>query len=112
MQELVAQTDAELAIFCDDEGESIALAGPGLDPYDVRVLGAHHAAHVLGAQRAARRAGESERLSIGCVADHRVLLVEALPGGYYVLLALRPDRVWPRARPLLRAVAERFAAEL
>lgn len=112
LQQLVAETHAALAIFCDEEGESIAFAGPGLDPYDVRVIGAQHAAHVLEVQRAARRAGESERLAITCVADHRVVLIEALPGGYYVLLSLAPDRMWPRARPLLRALADRFAAEL
>ena len=112
MQELVRQTGAELAIFCDYEGESIALAGPGIDPYDVRVIGAQHAAHVLAVQRAARQVGESERVSITCVADHRVVLVEAMPGGYYVLVAIAPERLWQRARPLLAAVADRFAAEI
>ncbi len=112
LTELVAQTEGELAIFCDYEGESIALAGPERDPFDVRVLGATHAAHVHELQRVARASGQSERLSLTCVADHRVLLLEALPGGYYLVLALAPARVWPKARHLLQAVADRFAAEL
>ena len=112
LQELVETVGAELAIFCDYEGESIALAAPRRDPFDVRVLAAHHAPLVDDLQRAARRSGQSERLSLTWSAEQGTTLVEALPGGYYLLACIRADAVWATARPPLRRLADRFAAEL
>lgn len=112
LRELIGSPGVELAIFCDYEGESIALAAPGRDPFDVRVLAAHHAPLVDDLQRIARRTGQSERLSLAWTSEQGTLLVEALPGGYYVLAGLRADAVWTTARPRLRRLADRFAAEL
>ncbi|WP_373046812.1 hypothetical protein [Vulgatibacter sp.] len=112
LQELVAETGAELALFCDYEGESIAVVAPGCDPFEARVLGAQQAPLVLQLQRVARQSGQSERLSLSCVAEQRVLLIEALPGGYYLVAALAPSPTWQRAAGPLRRLAARFAAEL
>lgn len=115
LQALVAETRADLAIFCDYEGEAIALAlaGTGADSYEARVLGAHLAAPVIELQRIAAGHGATGRLSFGCVAAERTLLAEALPGGYYVVLALPARSAGePFARRQLRHVADRFATEL
>ena len=116
LQEWVAEAGAELAIFCDFEGESIAMAAGDLDPFDVRVIGAHQALVVDRLQRIARASGQSERLALAWVSEARVLLVEALPGGYYVLAGLRADAragaLWPLAQRRLAGLAARFAAEL
>ena len=112
LQELIGATGGELAIFCDYEGEAIALASRGLDPFEVRVLGAHQAAIVLQLQRIARASGQHERLSLACIAEKRTLLLEALPGGYYLLLVPSPRAAAAPAQRALRAVAARFAQEL
>lgn len=112
LHNLIAEAGAELAIFCDFEGESIALAARDLDHFEVRVLGAHHALLVDRLQRIARASGQSERLSLAWASDTRVHLVEALPGGYYLLAALRADRLWQHARLPLRRLADSFATEI
>lgn len=112
LQELLEKTGGELAIFCDYEGEAIALASRGLDPFEVRVLGAHQAAVVLQLQRIARESGLGERLSLTAVAEKRTLILEALPGGYYVLLVPAPAGAVAVAQRALREVAARFQREL
>jgi hypothetical protein len=112
LEELVRRTGALFAIFCDYEGESIALAsGDGRDPYDIRVAGAEMGAHVLHLQRRARARGESERLFLACEAAAMTLLVEGVAGGYYVLLAVPAGAPWSVARRSLCEVVGRFALE-
>ena len=113
LNELVARTKGRFAIFCDYEGESIALAsGDGRDAYDIRVVGAELGALVLDLQRRAQEHGESERLSLVCEASGMTMLVEALGGRYYLLLAVPAGAAWAVARRHLQAVAARFAEEL
>lgn len=112
LQRLVSRTNAGTAIFCDYEGEAIALAAPDSERWDLLILGAQFAAWVLQLQRIARDNGQSERLSLSCVTEEKVLLVEALPGGYYVLVTAPPDSLWSFSRWELARLAERFREEI
>lgn len=112
LHHLVTTTSADGAIFCDYEGEAIAVAASDANRWDLMVLGAQFAAWVLQLQRIARDSTQPERLSLLCVTTEKVLLVEALPGGYYVLATTSPGRVWARTRRALELLAERFREEL
>lgn len=112
LERLVRETDADLAVFCDYEGEAIALAAPEMESYDVQITGAQLGALLFKLQEIARSYGQGERVAVQCLTDSRTMLIETLPGGYYVVLGLAPDKLWPRARVLLREVADRFLLEL
>lgn len=112
LQQLVSETGADTAIFCDYEGEAIALAAAPTERWEVLVLGAQLAAWVLQLQRIARDGSQSERLSLTCVTSEKVLLVEALPGGYYVLVTTSCRSVWAPTRQRLFHLAERFREEI
>lgn len=112
LQRLLLETEAKEAIFCDFEGEAIALSTSARDPWELQVLGAQLAASVLDLQRIARDNHQSERLSLICVTGEMVLLVEALPGGYYVLATASADGLWAPTRRQLCLLVESFANEL
>ena len=113
LDELVQDTQGELAIFCDYEGEAIAFAHQARHAvYDVKVSGASLAAIVLSLQKTARESGQSERLEFTCIAEETAWLVETLPGGYYLLLAVPPGSLWVRSRARLKILADRFLGEL
>ena len=112
LDRLVRETRAAFAIFCDYEGESIAYAAPGFSDYDVRIAGAHLAAVTIALQRTVAATGQSERLAFVCATDQTTLVVEALPGHYYLVLSVPDPAGVPLARWHAAAVAERFLGEL
>lgn len=108
LEDLVARTGAEYAVFCDYEGEAIALASRQLDPFEVRLVGAQVGAAVFALLDLTGDGGAA----LSCVVDQRSLLIEALPGKYYLLLSLPRGALEPVARRSLREVARRFRSEL
>jgi hypothetical protein len=112
LQQLIWETGADLAVFCDFEGESIAFASNGIEDYDVRVIGAQLGSVVVGLQSALVRNGVSDRAGLSLVSESCVILIEALPGNYYLVVRLRPYSLWSYARQRLQEVATRFFAEI
>jgi hypothetical protein len=112
LDELVAQTGADFAIFCDFEGESIALSSRKLDEFNVRLIGAQLGIWTTQLERVHRDLGMGERAQIVCELPSSYLLVEALRQSYYLVLRLPRSSLVGPARFRLRAVGEKFSAEL
>jgi predicted regulator of Ras-like GTPase activity (Roadblock/LC7/MglB family) len=97
------------AVFCDAEGESVALVirDSLLSDYEMKVFGAQLAAVWLTVQTGARERGAGALLELqaGCAGGS--LLCRALPDGYYVVLLVgRGVALAPAAFELRRAAAE------
>jgi hypothetical protein len=91
------------AIFCDHEGERVdACAGPGLDPYDLDLLGATCAQPAL-----LLRAGARARVVVG----DEVVWVVVVEEGYY-LVVLCGERTDHACRQVLPGVAEALLAHM
>ena len=112
LQRFVEETGAQLAIFCDYEGEAIGQASAGPDDFEVKLTGAQLGAVTAELQRLARAYGQEERASYSFATGTTTLLVEALPGNYYLVAAVADAARVPCARWHLAAVARRFEAEL
>ena len=112
LDELLAQTGADFAIFCDYEGEFIALSSREADAFTVRLTAAQCGAWTVGLQCAHGLYGLGERAQVLCEFPTSFILIEALRGHYYIVLKLPKSALVGRARWRLRAVGERFSAEL
>lgn len=112
LDELVTQTGADFAVFCDYEGEFIALSAREADTFFVRLVGAQLGACTTALQRVNVEYGLGERAQVTCELPAGFLLVEALPDHYYIVLQLPKSRLLGSARWRLRAVGERFSREL
>jgi hypothetical protein len=112
LAQLIDETGSDLAIFCDYEGETIALASHGLDTYDVQLLGAQLCAVVTDLQSLVASTGQSERTSLMVATEKRTILIEGLPGHYYVVLSQPRSEKVPFSRKRLAEVAESFRPEL
>ncbi len=112
LDELIAQTGADFAVFCDFGGESIALSSRRMSDFDVRLIGAQLGVWALQLERVHRDLGMGARAQIICELASSTLLIETLPETYYLVLGLPHSSLVGPARWRLRAVAERFSAEL
>jgi hypothetical protein len=102
------------AIFCDYEGESVALAvrDAALPEYDLKVFGAQLAAVWLTLRTDASEGGGGTvaELRVGCASG--TLLCRSLPDGYYVALLVAAGAPPSPAAYALRATAKELATAL
>lgn len=112
LDELLAQTGADFAVFCDYEGEFIALSARQADAFSVRLVGAQLGAWTALLQRVNVEYGLGERAQVSCELPKGYLLLEALPAQYYVVLQIPSSSLLGLARRHLKQVGERFAREL
>ncbi len=112
LDDLLAQTSADFAVFCDYEGEFIALSAHKADSFTVRLVGAQLGAWITALQQVHVEYGLGERAQVACVLPEGFLLVEALPAHYYIVLRLPKASLLGVAQRRLRQVGERFAREL
>jgi hypothetical protein len=97
------------AIFCDHEGESVALAirDPQLSEFDMKVFGAQLAALWHSSQERSKEAGAGAILELQASCSAGTLLCRSLPDGYYVLLLIgRGSPIATAAFALCAATAE------
>ncbi len=111
LRELLNASGAELAVLCDAEGEEIAEAHRSGETYDARVQGAQLGPVAMELREAAPTSLGRDRLTVRCLAEQGVLLLELLPGGYYLLLRLADAKSEARARRLLVAAATQLLPE-
>ncbi len=90
LNDLVASIPgARGAMFLDQEGEAVAVAGSDLPAYDLQVIGAYSGIFLSNAQRVSDELdfGTTERVKIQCRESD--LFITRLSDGYYLVLVLK-----------------------
>ena len=102
------------AIFCDHEGESVALVlrDPQVSEYEMKVFGAQLAAVWMDLSTTAkeRGAGALVELRVACASGS--FLCRSLPDGYYVALLIGSGFPRASASVALRAAAGEIASAI
>ena len=115
-----SERSARGAIFCDHEGEAVALCLAAVPPagcaaigeYDLKVCGAQIAAPVLALLEAAAAAGAGAPGELRMICAHGTLVCCVLRDGYYVALLLAPGGRAAAAAGKLAAIGRLVLAEM
>ena len=115
-----SERSARGAIFCDHEGEAVALSLAEVPPrgcapigeYDLKVCGAQMAAPVLALMAAAAAGGAGPPKELRMLCEHGTLACRVLRDGYYVALLLAPGGRSAGAPGKLAAVSALVLAEM
>ncbi|REJ77124.1 MAG: hypothetical protein DWQ36_17880 [Acidobacteria bacterium] len=112
LRDLVESSGAEGALFLDESGEMIELSCDGMNPHDVRLLGAYMGIYLRQLQRFLDEPTYGELQDFLVESRRRFLFCRPLVDGYSVVLVQSAPALRNRTRHALRVAAQRLIEEM
>jgi len=113
LQRMVERVPGALgAVFADWEGEAVDQFAAEEAPQEIRLVGAHWGVvlNVTAERVRLMRGGEVDELWVE--ADHGLVLIRAVAGGYYVVLSTGPETHLATARRALDVSVTELRSEM
>ena len=109
---LVTDSGAEGALFLDESGEMVDLSSDGMNPHDVRLLGAYMGIYQRQLTRFLDEPTYGELQEFSVESRRRFLFCRPLVDGYSVVLVQRAPALKGRTRRALERAAEELIEEI
>lgn len=112
LRELVEAAGAEGALFLDESGEMVDLACDGMNPHDVRLLGAYMGIYLKQIGRFLDEPTYGPLEEFVVESRRRFLFCRPLVEGYSVVLVQQAPNLRGRTRHAMRRAADKLIAEM